>query len=130
MGRCRWAAARASRAQLPERLGRHDEGVREGRAVDEVRPGLLREESRRMVVDDLHLPDEAPVRGRGEVALAGRIERVVDRGLDRRGGKGLAVVELDALAELELPGRVIDDPPALGQHRLWLEGLGVTVEQA
>ena len=41
----------------------------------------------------------------------------------------LAVVELHALAELELPGGVVDDLPAGGQHRLGLEGLGVTVEQ-
>ena len=39
-------------------------------------------------------------------------------------------MELHAAAELELPRRVVDDPPALGQHRLGLEGLGVAVEQA
>src|SRR5207244_2342118 len=59
----------------------------------------------------------------------GRIERVVERRLDRLGGERLAVVELDALAQRDTPRRVVDDLVARGQHRHRLEGLGITVEQ-
>ena len=117
------------RALLLQRLGRH-EGVGERGVVDEARPRLLGDQPHHVVVDDLYFLDRLPVRGGRVMALAGRILRVLERRLDRLGVERLAVVELDALTQRELPGGVVDDLPSGGEHRPGLEGLGVAVEQA
>ena len=67
------------------------------------------------VVDDLDRGRHPA--GCGRRLLGGRAGRQLDRGFDIGGGEWLAVVEGDALAEHELPGRVVDLRPAFGQTR-------------
>ena len=102
-------------ALLLERLGRHGQEVGGGDAVDQAGPGLLGDEAHRVVVDDLDVLHLGPARR--VVRLVRRVLDVVHGGLDGRGIEGLAVVELDALAQRELPRGVVDDLPAGGEHR-------------
>jgi hypothetical protein len=117
------------RTELLQGLGGHDEQVRQRRVIDQARERLLRDQPDRRVVDDLHLLDRLPVRGRVVVALVRGVEQVVERGLHRLRGERFAVVELHTRAQRELPGGVVDHLPARGQHRLRLQRLRVAVEQ-
>ena len=65
--------------------------------------GAVGDDVDRVRIDDLHLLD-APDVDRGRVR-AGDHRDALDRELDVLGGEVRAVVELDALAQLELPGR-------------------------
>ena len=115
------------RAFRLQRLGRHHQHVAQRDAVDEPRPGLLGDEAHRVGVDDLDLLHEGPARR--VVRLVGRVLDVVHRRLDALGVEGLAVVELHARAQRELPRRVVHDLPGGGQHGDRLVGLGVPVHQ-
>ena len=58
-----------------------------------------------------------------------RIQHALDAELDGGGVERLAVVELDVATKLELPRRVVEEPPGLGQVALELERLEVAPEQ-
>src|SRR2546430_2282633 len=65
-------------------------------------------------------------------SIAGALRRVqhpLDAELDRSGVERLAVVELDPAAQLELPGRVGEQAPRLGEVALELERLEVAPQQ-
>jgi hypothetical protein len=96
--------------------------------VSEHHEGLLEVHGERVGVLDLHaldLPELRRQRVRRAVLGDGgeREPHVLRRHLG-------AVVEPDALAELELPrAPAVQDLPALGEHRGQLAGLGVTREE-
>ncbi len=115
-------------ALLLERLGRHEEDVGGGHPIDQPGPGLVGDEPHGVVVDDLDLLHLRPARQ--VVRLVRRVLDVVHRRLHGGGVERLAVVELDALAQGELPRRVVDHLPAGGEHRRGLVGLGIAVHQA
>jgi len=69
----------------------------------------------RVVVDDLDALDLGVVASRGH--LLGRIEHALERGLDVARGEGAAIVELHALAQLDLPGGVVQRFPRQGEIR-------------
>jgi hypothetical protein len=98
-------------------------GVQETNLLGERLGGLDPDRGR---IDDLDLGDRLEEGGvavlDAGVDVAGKAE------LDGVGVERLAVVELDALAELELPGGVVDDLPAQGEARLDLQ-IEVAVDQ-
>ena len=90
-------------ALFPDRLlGLHHLG---GEPLDEDRVRAVRLEPHRLGVHHLDALDLGVVAARGELVL--RIQHAVEGGLDVPRGEGCAVMELHALAELDVPGRVI-----------------------
>jgi hypothetical protein len=53
------------------------------------------------------------------------VQHAVEGGLDVARGERCAVVELHALAELDLPGRIVEAPPRHREARAHLTGLEV-----
>src|SRR6266545_3141969 len=101
-------------------LGLHHLG---GQALHEERIGAVGLEVNGGLVHHLDALDLGVVAA-GDHLLLG-VEHPVEGGLDVAGGEGGAVVELDALAELDLPGRVFERFPGQGQARPHLARLGV-----
>jgi hypothetical protein len=83
-------------------LGRVHGRAPEGQVGDEHRPRLLGVHAYRVLVHDLDPIDEAE--GRRAPELVGGIGQPLEAELDRLRVKVLPVVELHALAELDLPG--------------------------
>jgi hypothetical protein len=84
-----------------------------GHALDEERVGAVRLEADGVVVDDLHTLDLGVVAA-GDHLLGG-VEHALEGRLDVLGGEGRAVVELDTLAQFDLPRRVVDGLPRDGE---------------
>ncbi len=108
-------------------LGRVHRGLTQGDVAQEHRPGLLGVDPHRVGVHDLHPVDRGERRGAAQ--LVGRVGQTLDAELDRLGGEVLAVVELDAAPQLELPRGRRHQLRHLGRERGdQLEGL-VALEQ-
>ena len=103
-------------------VGRRNDGqVRQ--PLEEHRIGLLGLEADGQVVDDLDRSD--PLEAVPQVRLLGGVEHAVDAELHRLRIHGLAVLELDALPDLELPREVVNRPPRFREtahelHALWI----------
>ena len=83
-----------------------------GESLDEERVGTVRLEPDGEVVHHLDALDLGVVAAGGELVLG--VQHAVEGGLDVLCAERRAVVELHALAELDLPGRVVE---ALPRHR-------------
>jgi hypothetical protein len=120
-------AAKRLLANLLDVLLRHDAEVHE--ALEEQRERLVGDQVDRVGVDDLHFLDRAdvPVLGRLLLLLAG-LQHPIERELHVLGRHGRSVVELDTLAELEFPRRIVERLPRQGQRGLELE-LGGAVQE-
>ena len=112
---------------LLEGLGRHRHEILQGDAVDEPRPWLVGDEAYRVGIDDLDFLHQCPARQ--VVRLVGGVLDVVHGRLDALGIEGLAVVELDALAQGELPRGVVHHLPRDGEHGDRLVALRIAVDQ-
>ena len=94
----------------------------EHEALEQERERLVGDQMDRVRVDDLHFLDRADVAVLGRLLLLlARLQHPVERELHVLGRHGGAVVELDALAELELPRRVVERLPRQGQRGLELQ---------
>ena len=109
-------------------LGRVHRGLAQGDVAQEHRPRLLGVDPHGVGIHDLHPVDRRERRGAPQ--LVGRVGQALDAELDRVGVEILAVVELDAPAQLELPGGRRHQLGHLGRERRHqLEGL-VALDQA
>src|SRR5436305_1410050 len=79
------------------------------------------------VAHHLHALDLGVVPAGGELVL--RVQHAVEAGLDVLGAERRAVVELDALAQLDLPGGVVEILPRHRQARPHLARLQITGSQ-
>jgi hypothetical protein len=117
-------------ADLGHVLRRNDA---DGAAVPRAHPH--RQQRERVLGDDVDRQriDHLDVVDRGDARPAGcgllGIEHPLDAELDGGRVEGLAVVELHVPAELELPGRVVEELPRLREVPLELQGLEVPPEE-
>ena len=109
---------------LDHPIGVHDE---RGQPLDEERVGAVGAELDREVVEDLHAADLRVVAPTHELVL--RVQHAVEARLDVSGGERAAVVEPDALPELDFPGHVVESLPRHGQARTDLARLDVASGQ-
>ena len=121
--------------EIPRVIRRQDDGVVivGGKVIGEIAVGRIEMEFDRLVVDLLGRSlGEHAREGRERVGGILRIGQAVDGRHHVVGRHGLAVVELDSLAQLEGPdGAVLVGLPALRQHRLQPKvGAGIGQELA
>jgi hypothetical protein len=120
--------AGAHRGRAAERLVPHllevllGEDGEEHEAFEEQGERLVGDELDRLGVDDLDFLDCANVAVlRRLLLLFAGLQHPVERELHVLGRHGRAIVELDTLAELELPRRVVQRLPRRGERGLELE---------
>ena len=109
-GAHRRRAAERLLAYFLDVLFRHDAEVHE--TLEQERKRLVGDQVDRIRVDDLHFLDRANVAVLGRLLLLlARLQDPIERELHVLGRHDRAVVEFDALAELELPHRVAERLP-------------------
>ena len=100
-------------------------GIVRSHIIQRLGVDFLRMDVEGQIVDDFDAVPEVGI-GSGEgLLLTGELHG----GLDVLSGQDFAVMELDAFAELELPGLVVQGLPGLDQLGLDLQGVDVVAEQ-